>query len=92
MRLSIGLVLIIGAMLPSAAKAQAVCNHPQSCAKLHCQKTCVDTWDNGVCVGGYCPQGFTAQRAAESGQKDMVIHNASPSLQKKIRDLLDSGQ
>jgi hypothetical protein len=77
------------ALLPLPALAQGVCNNPKSCAKLHCVKTCVDTWENGVCLGGYCPQGFTPQ-AAVTGKKDMVIHQASPALQQRIQDLLNS--
>jgi hypothetical protein len=91
MRLPAGMALIATVLLPSSATAQVVCNNPNSCAKLHCVKTCVDTWENGRCLGGYCPQGIVPE-ARVSGQKDMVIHEASPALQQKIRDLLNSAQ
>jgi hypothetical protein len=81
----------------SALAQSAVCNNPQSCENLHCKKTCVDVWENGVCEGGYCAQGITPPLVVQStgqqsaaGQKDIVIHQASPALQKIIRDLLSA--
>jgi hypothetical protein len=101
MRILSGLILFACAALPStAAMAQALtCNSPTSCARLHCQRSCVETWDHGVCLGGYCPQGFVARTEAETAvksektnKKDLVIRQASPALQQKIRELIDSGQ
>jgi hypothetical protein len=109
------ILVISSGVLPSSVLAQsAVCNNPQSCENLHCQKTCVDVWENGTCEGGYCAQGMVfanpfarekagsptqkttgplVQEKAEGpkpGSKDLVIHQASPALQKKIQDLLSS--
>src|ERR1700722_572895 len=87
MRIIIALTGLVIFICPTQTLAQRVCNSPQSCAKLHCKRTCVDTWQNGVCLGGYCPQGAPPAPVAAGQKKDMMIHKASPELQQKIREL-----
>ena len=81
-------------MIHTSSSAQSpetkglICNHPDACAKKGCKGPCVDVWEERICKGGYCPQGFVASSAKKL---DLQLYNVSPAQEQKIRELLDKG-
>jgi hypothetical protein len=88
-----GIVVAASMLAAPATWAQQVCNNPNSCAHLGCVKTCQDRWENGVCVGGYCPKGIVQDKNASGKNPDVELHlyNVSPALELEIRKLIDKG-
>jgi hypothetical protein len=89
--------LLVGTLLltPGYVSAQPVCDNPNSCAHLGCVKTCEDRWENGKCVGGYCPKGITPGPSQKSQPPssgvELHLYNVSPDLELEIRKLIDKG-
>jgi hypothetical protein len=91
---SLVLLAAMALLAPAGAMAQPVCDNPNSCAKLGCVKTCQDRWENGVCVGGYCPKGIVpeSKKAGDTGPDvELHLYHVSPALSLQIRKLIDSG-
>lgn len=84
---SFGLLLISY----EAAHAQVTCDNPNSCANLGCLKTCEDKWQDGKCLGGYCPKGLTADQPPVTSTTELHLYNVSPALELEIRKLIDKG-
>jgi hypothetical protein len=83
------LVSLIGTFAQTPKTKPLVCDHPNSCAHLNCEKTCVDVWEDGVCQGGYCSQGMVAQSTKKF---DLHLQNVSPVQAQKIREMLEKGE
>jgi hypothetical protein len=90
-------VFIFFIVIPFRAEAQTAqqtrvtCDNPKSCANLACVKTCIDEWQDGKCLGGYCPSGLAPQASTEKRNLELHLYHVSPSLADAIQKLVDEG-
>jgi hypothetical protein len=75
----------------AAEQRQVICDNPNSCANLGCVKTCEDKWQNGQCLGGYCPKGIAPDASAATSTVELHLYNVSHNLELEIRKLIDKG-
>jgi hypothetical protein len=92
-------VFAFGLIFPFCVEAQTVqqtnliCDNQNSCAKLGCGKTCIDEWQDGKCLGGYCPKIITPDDKAltPTSTTELHLYNVSPALESLIRQLVAAG-
>jgi hypothetical protein len=95
-------IFAFGLILPFCVEAQTVqqtkliCDDQNSCANLAksgCVRTCIDEWQDGKCLGGYCPKVLTLDDKAltPTSTTELHLYSVSPALEALIRQLVAAG-